>query len=112
LESAVAIVQQHAHGVAREVSRVCHCQVELTVAVEVPHYYRVGVFADGIVHRRLEGTVAITQHHGQFAARIARQRQMSMPAPLKSPPATEKRTGPAAEFRPGLKGPAPFPRST
>src|SRR5260370_752556 len=60
LQGPVAVAQQHAHAVAKEVG---HHQVGFAVAVDVRHRYRKRTVADGEVLGALEGAVAVAQQH-------------------------------------------------
>ena len=94
-EGAVAVAQEHAHGVAAGVGR--H-EVGPAVAVEVGHRHGGGRGTDGHGLPRLEGAVAVAQLHGHRSPAARRLVMMSsLPSPLRSATATEYLFSPSAE---------------
>ena len=101
LEGAVAVAQQHADGVAPGVG---HGQVELAVAVEVPHRHGArrgpGGEVDGAAAKVPLPLPSSTLTLSLPALATARS---GLPSPLKSPTATEIGRVPGGEVDGGLR---------
>src|SRR5262249_3654578 len=75
LKCPVAVPHQHTHAAERRASvvianggRAAHSEVELAVAVEVPHGHGTGTVVDGVVDRAAETSCAVAQQHADTAA--------------------------------------------
>jgi hypothetical protein len=81
LECAIAVAQQHTHGVAIDVG---HGEVGNAVAVEVSFRDGFGVTAYGVGDLRLKGAVAVAEQDVDGGAERVGKAKSGLPSPLRS----------------------------
>src|SRR5207248_1380380 len=69
LEGTVALAQQDRHGAIRK-DGVGHGEVEMAIAIKIPHRQRAGMGAGSVALYGLEGAVAIAQQDAVYSGKI------------------------------------------